>query len=195
MKFDIQSVDRALTIVGAACRAVKCVHFACFGTLLGFIRDSGVIKEDGDVDIGVFYEDLNEKPLVNCFMKWGYTLEKCIRNDYEVPHKPLFMAFTHPQLPTIDIFAWVLHKGYRYHTYDVNFEGKELPSTYTFKGIPSSYLEKFQDFKLPEMQRTCKIPKLYGHCLDAFYPDWLTKRDGVSVCEKTMVVKTCKGIG
>jgi len=193
--FDIRNVDRALTIVGAACRATKCVHFACFGTLLGFIRDRGILKEDGDVDIGIFYENMNEKLLTNCFGKWGYTLKKVVRNDYEVPHTPFFLHYDHAELPEIDIFAWILHKGIRYHTYDVNFENREILSKYRFKGIPDKWLNKFMDFRIDGMQRTCKIPANYGHCLDTWYPNWLERRKEVSQSEWEIVTKSCKGIG
>ena len=105
--------------------------FLSFGSLLGIIRDDGIIKDEHgnpketeDIDISVLYEESDEKLIVGGFQKFGYQPCRILRND--VTRKPFHYGFKQPDspgnpnsaLPEICVFAWYLHKGIRYHTYE-----------------------------------------------------------------------------
>jgi len=207
-------LDSSIILVERIFSMLRTTYFVCFGALLGIIRDDGVLTGDNgnpvsteDLDIGVMFEDVDERRLVSSFRKFGYDLYKVFRSD--IDNKPLHMAFVKKGDPTIDIFSWVLHGGFRYHTYDINREGCEIPKNgYVFKGVPHNWLisctdwqlrtlpqmkgERPIDMKVSGIKSKVKIPVQYGHCLDEWYPNWMRKRSGVqSVSKWTRTVKSC----
>jgi hypothetical protein len=174
-------------------------HFCCFGTLLGLIRDNGPIEGDSDVDLGIFYEDMDEKKIVKSMAKFGYGLDHKIANDHS--SKPFYLSFKGRNLPDLCLFAWYKIGNIRYHTYDVHFEKKDVPSEYVFKGVPSHLLEDvFQFWPLGEnkvqlTQHAFNIPVRYGTLFDYWYPDWKKPRKGVSTSPYIVKMKSCKKWG
>lgn len=117
--------------------------FFIFGTLEEFIADL-TFSLKFDIDIGVVYNEYSYKKIKDSFANWGYTLSKQVLHD--VDKKPLNMHFEpcSSQLigtPTIDVYFWLpLRNGLLGHCYDVNREGKEVLSEYTFKCIKKSWV-------------------------------------------------------
>lgn len=194
----LKELDHVFGIVNWIMGKLGIKWFACFGTLLGMIRDDGPIKDDHDIDIGIFYEDTDEVRLVNGFSKWNYKLAKKTINDYELPNKPFHMSFVSNQkMPELCVFAWYKHKDYRYHTYDVNQENKPVPSEYVFKGVPGKLLSDIIQFN-PTVkgnimfQRPPYVPLKYGTILDIWYPNWKVPKGGQSETPYIVKMKSCK---
>ena len=82
------------------------------------------------------------------------------------------MVFKHHEIKhSIDIFFWVKHNGYWWHTYDYYNENKKRPSTYVFKGTPEKAF-KGDPYSYPwiEIAPPLNFPALYGTLLDNWYP-------------------------
>ena len=62
-------------------------YWACHGTLLGLIRDGGLIPWDHDIDIALWAESFSKKSLIELMLASGYSL-KSDGADYD------FVAFT-----------------------------------------------------------------------------------------------------
>lgn len=167
--------------------------FLCFGNLLRLLRD-GKIKNDGDIDMGVFYEDCQPHLIENSFTAAGLTIKRKIINDAD--GKPLYYSLVDPMTDVhCCVFAWIKHKNIRYHTYDVLHEKKERPSKYIFKGVPAEYLEgELIDKPLEKFYRSVKIPLRYGALFDIWYPDWAEKRKGTSQTKWEIHMKSCKSL-
>ena len=188
------SYERTIRIVDKVLAYCRAKWFLCFGNILHLIRDRS-IENDHDIDIGVFYEDMNKDLFVRGFLKWEYKLKKIIVND--VSKNPFYLSFEYVgrnfKLPPLDIFAWYLHGKKRYHTYDVDHEGKKVPSIYTFKGVKDDWLPRhklplmrddrivrafFGSKKEPIFRFPINVPLKYGTLLDCWYPDWLIPKLG-----------------
>ncbi len=165
--------------------------FLCFGNLLRLLRD-GKIQNDGDIDIGMLYEEYEPRLVENSFRASGLTIKKKIINDSD--GKPLYYSLVDTSSDIhCCVFAWIKHKNIRYHTYDVLGEKKSRPSKYIFKGIPAEYLEdEVIDKPLIGFYRNVKIPLRYGALFDIWYPDWAKKRKGISQTKWEIHMKSCK---
>ena len=176
-------------------------HFCCFGTLLGLIRDDGVVPGDTDIDLGIFYEDMDDGRIVKSMAKFGYFEDHRITNDFYKPSRPFYISFKARNMPDICLFAWYRVGNMRYHTYDVHFEKRDVPSEYVFKGVPAHLLEDTFQFwplgkdKTQLTQHSFSLPIQYGTLLDLWYPDWKTKRKGVSTSPYIIKMKSCKQWG
>jgi len=166
--------------------------FVCFGTLLRMIRDKGNMKEGDDIDLGLLYEEFDQHIIENHIKAFGLEIERMIIND--VTKTPLYYGLkAYGTNIHICIFLWYKHKNIRYHTYDINREGKNVPSKYIFKGVPADTLEgDTQQMPVPNTYRTVNVPRGYGRLLDTWYPDWLTKRKGQSSTKWQLEMKSCK---
>jgi len=175
--------------------------FYCFGTLQEYIAEK-TFTLDNDIDIGVVSTDINAENIKKCFEGYGYTCTKSLLND--VTKKPLNLQFQcgDRSVPSVDVYFWVKKGNVWYHTYDVNREGKKIPSQYVFKGIKfdttigqgfwasDKYIENlYQKNPLGRSQmNTVGIwaldiferdsiykfyaPFSYGYCLDCWYDNW-----------------------
>jgi len=195
-KLTLKSFNKTIKTVGYLLEKSRAKYFLCFGSLLGIIRDDGVVEGDTDIDIGVMYEDHeNNRKLANVFNRYNYKLTKKIIHD--VDKKPLYMCFEHVTMPCIDIFFFIEHQGVRWHTYDTMAERKEIPSKYIFKGLPAKCLKKVKKKRFgtrgkPLLDRPVGVPAAYGGCLDSWYPDYKTPRKGCSEAQYMIKSNSCK---
>jgi len=207
-KLTIDSLNKVLNTIGVLLERVyhnEPKWFICFGTLLGLIRDKGIIEGDTDIDIGIFQEDINEKQIFSIMERYDYKCTKIIRLDntdktitktYQHPTLA-YACFEHKTMPCIDMFGWYKWGDYRFHTYDYYGEGKEYPSKYYWKGVESRYFEKMAHSRFGTrtqdlLIRHVSYPMWYGHLLDLWYPDWKTPRKGESVSPYCLEMKSCK---
>jgi hypothetical protein len=195
----------------------------CFGSVLEYVADK-TFSIDYDLDIGVLYGQCDEDKLINAFEGYGFKTQKKIIND--VNKKVLNIHFipgtdTFPGAPTIDVYFWVLIGDKYYHTYDVNKEGKKIPSEYVFKGAkkwwltPSEsvinkelsigkpgrrqLLTKEGTWNFPVFESdsglAVRVPFAVGHLLDEWYtPTWRFRElyRGESRSRWVKKVKSCK---
>ena len=171
-------------------------YFVCFGMLLHLIRD-GSLEDDHDIDMGLLREeDIDYDALIRAFASNGYSVRKKVISDYS--YKPFYIGLKHETLPPICLFFWQLHEGKRYHTYDINFENKEIPSEYVFKGVDAKlldgkvYKEHFGTRKDEMFRDVIRIPQKYGSLLDAWYPNWLEQRSEQSNRDDCLMMKSCR---
>ena len=185
-KVENKTYERMIRVVGKAMGRTK--WWVCFGNVLHLVRDNNV-KNDKDMDIGIFYEDMDLALLERSFNKWGFRLKQRIIND--VDGKCFYACFKSNDYPPLDVFAWYKWGKYRFHTYDTMFEKNSVPSKYVFKGIedrlmPTLGVRNLQDPNIFMSHFGTKddilsfdkipVPMSYGACLDRWYPDWLTPR-------------------
>ena len=203
----LEQYERAVRAVGSICGACHIKYWLCFGNLLHLVRD-GNVDNDHDIDIGIYYEEMDSVQLPRAFGKYEYELAKKIKND--VDGKYLYLSFEYKGnrgLPPIDIFAWFKHGDNRYHTYDVNHEGREIPSKYIFKGVPEKFLPTigqanradprtanmfFGKWNAPLLKQEVPVPFYMGTLLDIWYPNWLKPVNMQSISPFTVEMKSCK---
>lgn len=196
--------ERVFRYVCPTFNATQMKWFLCFGSLLTVIRDKQKFGND-DLDIGVFYDEFEPVHIKNFCAGCGWKVEKTILHD--VDKKPLFMSL----VPTkdvetitgpihIDVFAWYLHKGVYYHTYDVKMENQKVPSKYIFKGVEKDTLDHLISIdNVANSMMYAKIPLMYGTLLDTWYTDyekgyhWLEPRKCVSDTQWKLEMKSCSG--
>lgn len=195
----------------------------CFGNMLEYIADK-TFGFDYDIDLGVLYEQGCEEKIVNTFVGHGYDAHKVCVNDingraFNIHFKP--REDNLKGTPTIDVYFWVPVGDKLYHTYDVNKEGKPIPSQYIFKGVKREWLVppkgvvekertigkpgreqlltdvgtwKFPIFA-PETGLTIRLPYAIGHLLDVWYgPSWRFREyyRGQSRTKWKIKVTSCK---
>ncbi len=205
IKLTLETFNKTLNSALLLLERSRIPWFVCFGSLLGLVRDRGIIENDTDIDIGIPFEFINEKQIRSCFKRYDYEQYKIIRRDdidrtlFGVPNNEdlAYISFVHPTLPCVDIFAWYLHDGIRYHTYDYFNEKKEHPSKYVFKGIREEWINHvdksmFGTIKHPLFARNLPFPFMYGHLLDTWYPDWKTPRTGESHTPWKLELDSCR---
>jgi len=201
-KFTVDGMERSVATVNWIFSRINVnyspmVWWLSFGGLLGLIRDKGFLKDENgnvketeDLDIGIKYEDVDDTQIMSGFQKFDYTLKKKIVNDTN--GNPLYYGFTHKEYCDVCVFCFRKHGNFRYHTFDVNHEGKEIPSEYVFSGVPAESFDKTISFHWKEIGREVNLPYKYGTVLDWWYPNWLVKREGCSASPKQIKMKSCK---
>jgi hypothetical protein len=174
--------------------------FYSFGTLLEYLADR-TFGMNFDIDIGVFYEEYDEKSLMDNFETFGYKVSPTIIHD--IDKRPLNIHCTPNDdrlrgTPTIDIYAFYPKKGTFLYTYDFDKKGKKIPDRYVFKDIPKNCIQpaKWEVDRVlkgsaPEQSQLLKAngmwsydvfedhgsykmscPFGYGRLLDIWYPGW-----------------------
>lgn len=197
--------------------------FYSFGTFLEFMA-TRTFSLNYDIDIGVFYEQAAESQMTAMFSSYGYKVAGATRNDvdgraFNLHYKPVDESVS--GTPSIDVFFFYPYGGRRLYTYDIEHEGKEIPSRYLFKVVPRRWLEPTEtdvDFTLkgsspeqrrildektgiwryglfePDSQYQFPVPFAYGHLLDLWYPGWYVRQNykGQSKTVEAIKVKSCK---
>jgi len=200
VEVSVKNLDKSMIFTYQVMSVMRAKWFVCFGTLLGLIRDNGVVKGDDDIDIGMYYEDLTKnggdgyRRLVLLFKKWGYKIKHEIRPRGIIPDIPLNIHFTHKELPDLDIFAWYKYKKIRYHTYDVDHTKEVKPKEYTLKGVMAEWLDETIMMKFPFLSKQIGVPLRYGTLLDEWYPNWGVPQKGESKTRWVKKVRDFKSI-
>lgn len=81
------SLDINFVSVIEALNQKKIQYWVCHGTLLGLIRDGGLIPWDHDIDIAIWYDSISKVKIIQLMNEYGFTL-KSDGADYD------FLSFT-----------------------------------------------------------------------------------------------------
>jgi hypothetical protein len=219
----VMRIQNSMDILTCEDTSKKVRWFYTFGTFLEFMA-TRTFSLNYDIDLGVFYEDASEKQLVNLFQTYGYKLTGATRNDTD--GKPFNLHFEPIEesirdTPTLDVFFFYAYGQRRIYTYDIDHEGKEIPTQYLFKVVPRRWLEPTEadlaftfkgcspqqrrilnektgiwryDLFDPDGQYTFPVPFRYGTLLDLWYPGWYARQNykGQSKTLEVIKVKSCK---
>lgn len=204
---NVNGYDRALRVIARSLSGLRIKWWLCFGNVLHLVRDKGIC-DDHDIDIGIHHGATDLDSISATFAKFQYSVRKKIISD--VDKSLLYVSFESASgLPPIDVFAWYEHDGILYHTYDVAFENKKIPSEYCFKGTPKKLLPdrlspvsadknllRFQyqrnPKEMPLFREYVQMPLQYGSLMDLWYPDWMQRRKGQSSSPYVVRIKSMK---
>ena len=196
--------------------------FYSFGTMLEYVADK-TFGLNFDIDIGVFADAVGWSQLESAWKDNGCKPRRTIVDDRTDTPLNLHLEPANHNIkgfPTIDIFSFVKNKGKYLYTYDINREGKQKPSKYVFKTVPSWMLSpppdtiaRIRGRSHPEASRLLdeagiwhydifedsgpfqvQIPFAYGSLCDTWYPGWRFRKyyGGQSVSDQMVEVVSCK---
>jgi len=183
--------------------------FIGYGALRFYIAEhhySGNLDQDIDVCV---LDPISRDQMESQFHAFGYHCSKMVVSDVDENH-PFQMVFE-PDVKrglTIDVWFQIKANGMYWHTYDRSNGKEAVLKEYAFKGVHSSMFDA-GTLLTPwaEIARDIRIPKLFGECLDTWYPPkldpagnavynsaWFIKdiKYGQSKCDKTVTLKTCR---
>ncbi|MCP3683512.1 MAG: LicD family protein [bacterium] len=163
----------ALQVQAAREAEIYPYFFLAYGSLLGYVREKGMITDDSDMDVGILADKV-DKGQIDHFIR-------ALRD------KGLYTAReTHQVNPASGKHWWTSIKNHGEgmkccNWFQFEFKGwlwhHKGPGA-RIKGAPAEY------FKIgPEIEflgTKIHIPKFSGALCDFWYPDWLTKRSGSS---------------
>ena len=164
------------------------IYWLDFGTLLGYIRENDLIKNDIDIDFGIRGED-NNIDLAEHFRGLGFKVftykpsELVIQKLFNgVPPKfPVSYGIRDTQKNcVVDIYPYYAGKG-------INFEGDSRFIATWIKDVihevPAHFLTSFKSVYF--LNRTLYIPRKAEEFLALRYGDWKTPREVIDVAEST----------
>lgn len=97
---------KILNELGECLSKINVDYFADFGTLLGIIREEGIIKHDLDMDIGIFYNgEEQQRKIYNCLVQSHF-----IRSEYFVYNGKIVEESYMKKQVKIDIFYYEKNK-------------------------------------------------------------------------------------
>lgn len=147
--------------------------FLAFGSLLGFVREGGIIGHDHDMDLGILADKIdagNINHYIDEIEKSGlFKYRKRVQLN-QANNKAFWVSCKNsPEKMGYKCCHWFMfeHLGYMWHHKGQNSR---------IKGIPSMYLQIGPEVDF--LGQKVHIPKYPGSCLDWWYPDWIFPRKG-----------------
>jgi len=159
--------------------------FIAFGSLLGYVRERGFIGHDNDMDVGILVDKITTEQIDVYIKEMSKPLEHSPKGL--LSYRGLFEINRHtgkhfwislrmsPKSTCYKCCNWFMfeHKGYMYH---------HKGGSSKVKGLPARYINKI-GHEVEYLGTKVHIPRYAGACLDFWYPDWDTKRTGVTKSE------------
>ena len=194
------------------CAQAAAVHeemFLGFGTMLGIVREGGLISTDNDTDVCIFGDkisSLQEGAFYSCLAKAGLFSSRHAQARREDTGRLLWISLKAEKKGTKScIWFWYPWQKYYWHSKgrdwvrDAKFPVSKFQyspdSEALMKGIPAKFVEKticveeILGFKY--LGRDFRISRDYGSCLDIYYPGWLQERPG-ETSERRIVAEVPK---
>lgn len=174
--------------------------FLGYGSMLGAVRDGGIIDHDDDADVCVLADKI-EHTQENLFYKylWDYGLfEKRHKERRRHDTERLVWCSLKKFKNGMKTCIWFQQRwnGFYWHSKAKGWVGKigrrldpPIPSHYEglSKGIPEEFFDKLVEIDWYHVP--WKIPLDYGKCLDFYYPNWsVPKKGGASSTDYWWIV-------
>jgi phosphorylcholine metabolism protein LicD len=160
--------------------------FVCFGLLLGIVREKDFIENDDDIDMGIISERISkaqEDAYYNNLVDAGmFFARKRIEKRDDTDRFTWFSLRKRNNHAKFCHWFWLKHAGYYFHTKagkwvtkrkfgDIDDVEFKFEDDAIMKGIPVGMMNEFQEVDFHGIK--VNIPKLYGTCVDFWYPGWL----------------------
>ena len=175
-EYIINGLLKALKVWMKLAKQYNIKWFALSGTLLGAIRQHGMIPFDDDIDLGVTIDDYQTlKQLTNIKFDDNYHLEpsdcgfRMFNNYVRFPFIDLFVMAKDPNDKSRMIYAGPFYRDQpRFYVHDV-FEKEWLP----VKWINNLKTAKFEDMEIPVPNKSTEyLHRVYGKdCLTRYVKD------------------------
>lgn len=183
--FDLNS-EIYNTLVG-----INIKYISLFGTLLGNIRDGGVISYDDDFDFGIFIDDVDDLiRLKKHFEKNDFNFIGCYKYNGKVTEL-IFRKYD------IDIDFFVIEEMNSRNRVHFYYRNRKL---YYDDDVSVGYVDfcKISEIKEIKLRNTIfYVPKEYKQILNALYGnDWSIKKSGVNIdikCGSRVYLDDVKG--
>ena len=162
----------ALVILKDALNSIKCNYWLEFGTLLGAYRDQGFIKNDFDIDVGV-YSNSNISEIDVILRKTGFEKIKEVKN---INSQLLEISYKYKNVHIDIIIFYIINNKAICYLYTIPQETfKEIvkPQTYAVKFTFS----KFELTEIPFLNSMYSIPKNVEIHLGEVYGDKFMERN------------------
>jgi hypothetical protein len=194
------------------CRVTECAkragigdyHFACFGTLLGIIREGDLMEHDDDIDVGIYADKITQEQEVAYFNeieKEGlFKSRKKEQRRLDTNRLLWFSCREKDDGVKSCNWLWQSINGLYWHSKGIDWSDKigarlkppvdRRTVQAIAKGIRVESLNGLVKIKLKGVE--FNIPLNYGSCLDVWYPDWMVKRSGASREDLLLIVPNWK---
>lgn len=183
--------------------------FLGFGTMLGIIREGGLIKSDNDTDVCIFGDRINavqEALFYNFLEVEGLFHARRQEARREDTGRLLWISLKEDKKGTKScIWFWYPWQKHYWHSKgrdwvrDAKFPVSKFQynpdSEALMKGIPAKFVEKTTPVEellgFKYLGRDFRVPRDYGSCLDIYYPGWLQEKPG-ETSERRIVAEVPK---
>jgi hypothetical protein len=154
----------------------RCRWHLSFGTHLYYMRDRTTRPyPEADIDICLFYEEMDDAVLTKNFGSFQFELVDELRDDTQ--KKALHQIFRPVKDlardvgdASLDIYYWYPHGRNYYHCY------QKTGGRYEMKGIEKHKIDPLWQHYWKEESYPVYLPYAIGGVLDSWYPGWF-KRD------------------
>jgi len=144
-----------------ACESVGIKPFLVFGTLLGHVREGGLIAHDDDIDLGFMDEDFQKSDLLSeAMLKKGYKVRR--KDDYMI-------SMAHPRCREFFIDFWRVYNKDGQMLIGMTGQGENNGKFFTYV-FPSEVFSSFR--RVTFLRQSVLIPQEPENFLSITYGNW-----------------------
>ena len=150
---------RALDIIHRSLSQEQIVYWLYAGTLLGIIRDGNFIKDDTDIDIGVWYDKKQQHRLEEILVTNGFAKIW----EFEMSDQILLQRFEYEGV-NIDFYYFIQSAGRALESSFVGDEHYLARAHYDARDLSAMKVVQFKEIQVAVPQDPAKIlSRLYGN--------------------------------